>query len=62
MHGIISLYALHKVKKKEKFDGILEYTCMYIDFFRFKVPVVGNWKGVCLQKASKPHSYHLKIW
>ena len=28
----------------------------------FKVPIAANWKGVCLQNTSKPHSYHLKIW
>ena len=27
-----------------------------------KVPIAANWKGVCLQNRSKPHSYHLKIW
>ena len=27
-----------------------------------KVPIAANWKGVCLQNTSKPHSYHLKIW
>ena len=27
-----------------------------------KVPIAANWKGICLQNASKPHSYHLKIW
>ena len=27
-----------------------------------KVPVAPNYKGVCLQNTSKPHSYHLKIW
>ena len=31
------------------------------DFF-LKVPIAANWKGVCLQNTSKPHSYHLKIW
>ena len=24
-----------------------------------KVPIKANWKGVCLQNTSKPHSYHL---
>ena len=28
----------------------------------FKVPIAPNYKGVCLQNTSKPHSYHLKIW
>ena len=28
----------------------------------FKIPIAANWKGVCLQNTSKPHSYHLKIW
>ena len=27
-----------------------------------KAPVVPNYKGVCLQNTSKPHSYHLKLW
>ena len=27
-----------------------------------KVPIAANWKGVCVQNTSKPHSYHLKIW
>ena len=27
-----------------------------------KVPIAPNYKGVCLQNTSKPHSYHLKIW
>ena len=27
-----------------------------------KVPVAANWKGVCLQNTSKPHSCHLNIW
>ena len=27
-----------------------------------KVPIATNLKGVCLQNASKPHLYHLKIW
>ena len=26
-----------------------------------KVPIAANWKSVCLQNTSKPHSYHLKI-
>ena len=26
------------------------------------VPIAPNYKGVCLQNTSKPHSYHLKIW
>ena len=26
-----------------------------------KVPIAANWKGVCLQNTSKPHSYRLKI-
>ena len=26
----------------------------------FKVPIVPNYKGVCLPNTSKPHSYHLK--
>ena len=30
--------------------------------FHFQVPIVPNWKGVCLQNTSKSHSYHLKIW
>ena len=29
---------------------------------RVKVPIAPNYKGVCLQNTSKPHSYHLKIW
>ena len=27
-----------------------------------KVPIAPNYRGVCLQNTSKPHSYHLKIW
>ena len=27
---------------------------------QFKVPIAANWKGVCLQNTSKPHSYILK--
>ena len=27
-----------------------------------KVPIAPNLKGVCLQNASKSHSYHVKIW
>ena len=27
-----------------------------------KVPIAPNYKGVCLQNTSKPHSYNLKIW
>ena len=29
---------------------------------QIKVPIAPNYKGVCLQNRSKPHSYHLKIW
>ena len=29
---------------------------------QLKVPIAANWKGVCLQNTSKPHSYHLNIW
>ena len=29
---------------------------------KFKVPIAPNYKGVCLQNTSKPHSYYLKIW
>ena len=28
----------------------------------FKGPIASNYKGVCLQNTSKPHSYHLEIW
>ena len=35
--------------KKASFSGL------------FKVPIAANWKGVCLQNTSKPHSYHLKM-
>ena len=27
-----------------------------------KIPIVPNYRGVCLHNTSKPHSYHLKIW
>ena len=27
-----------------------------------KVQIAANYKGVCLQIRSKPHSYNLKIW
>ena len=27
----------------------------------FKVPIAPNYKGVCLQNTSKPHSYHLMV-
>ena len=30
--------------------------------YTIKVPIAPNYKGVCLQNTSKPHSYHLKIW
>ena len=33
-----------------------------IDLLKLKVPIAANWKGICLQNTSKPHSYHLKIW
>ena len=29
---------------------------------KLKVPIVTNWKGVCLQNTSKSHLHHLKIW
>ena len=28
----------------------------------FKVQIAANYKGVCLQNTSRPHSCHLKIW
>ena len=27
-----------------------------------KIPIEANYKDVCLQNASKSHSYRLKIW
>ena len=30
--------------------------------FTVKVPIAANWKAVCLQNTSKPHSYHFEIW
>ena len=35
---------------------------LMIALVHIKVPVAPNYKGVCLQNTSKPHSYHLKIW
>ena len=31
------------------------------EMITIKVPIAPNYKDVCLQNTSKPHSYHLKI-
>ena len=45
------------------------FTCLNLisqmkNLSNIKVPIAPNYKGVCLQNTSKPHSYHLhlKIW
>ena len=35
-------------------------TVFLVSTVQIKVPIAANWKGVCLQNTSKPHSCHLK--
>ena len=52
--------------KRSSFGVVKSRDCVVKSYRYFllplKVPIAANWKGVCLQNISKPHSYHLKIW
>ena len=51
-----------RLRKHSSTRNALNYV-KTIHFLQYlKVPIAPNYKGVCLQHTSKPHSCHFKIW